>query len=416
VYDYEVADARGALFRGRAEADTIAALVTRFREQGRLVLAVRPAARRRAAGGGLGSAGEAVRQALARATRGVRLTTLLLFTGQLAAMLAGGLHLARILTSLAAETGSRRFRQVLLDVRESLAAGSSFADALGRHPHVFDGLYVALVRAGELSGALPLVLDSLTTYLEKTAQLRRKVLGAITYPAVILAVAVAVVFVMLVKLVPVFESVYARANATLPLATRWLLAVSGAVRGYALAVAGAALLAVLAGYLAAQTAPGRRLVDAAKLRVPLFGPLIRKAIMARTCRTLAVLLNAGIPLVEAMETVARVSQNRVIEEALLAAVQRMRDGRTVAEALRQSGQFPSMVLQLVATGEESGTLPAMLARGAGYYEQQVDGAVAALSTLIEPLMIVAMGLLAGAVIYALYLPIFTLGQAVRGFR
>lgn len=416
VYDYEVADARGALFRGRAEADTSAALVARLREQGRLVLAVRPSGRRARIDGGLPGALEGARRAISRVVRGVQLSTLVLFTGQLAAMLAGGLHLARILSSLATETGSARFKLALIDVREALAAGSSFADALGRHPHVFDRLYVAVVRAGELSGSLPVVLDSLTTYLEKTAQLRRKVVGAITYPAVIFAVAVVVVFVMIVKLVPIFENVYARANAVLPTPTRWLIAVSAVVRGYTLAVIGGLALLALLGYVAAQTATGRWLLDAAKLRVPMFGSLVRKAIMARVCRTLAVLLNAGIPMVEAMETVARVSNNRVIEAAMLSAIQRMRDGRTIAEALRQTGQFPSMVIQLVATGEESGTLPAMLARGAGYYEQQVDSAVATLSTLVEPLMMIVMGAIAGAVIFALYLPIFTLGQAIKGFR
>jgi type IV pilus assembly protein PilC len=416
VYEYEAADARGVLSRGRAEADTSAALVTRLREQGRLVLAIRPSGRRAAAEGGAAGVLDGARLAVWRVVRGVRLSTLVLFTGQLAAMLAGGLHLARILTSLAAETGSARFREALTDVREAIGAGSSFADALGRHPHVFDGLYVSVVRAGELSGSLPAVLDSLTTYLEKAAQLRRKVLGAIAYPVVILVVASVVVFVMIVKLVPIFENVYARASATLPAPTRALIAVSGVVRHYTLLVLAAAVLLGVVGYLAAQTPAGRRLLDAFKLNVPLFGGLVRKAIMARTCRTLAVLLNAGIPLVEAMETVARVSNNQVIEDALLAAIQRMRDGRTIAEALRQSGQFPSMVVQLVATGEESGTLPAMLARGAGYYEQQVDNAVATLSTLVEPLMIVVMGALAGAVIFALYLPIFSLGQAVKGFR
>jgi type IV pilus assembly protein PilC len=417
VYDYEVADPRGALSRGRAEADTTAALVARFREQGRLVLAVRPVGRRMPGdGGGAGAMLDGARRAVRRLSSGVGLGTLLLFTGQLAAMLAGGLHLARILASLAAESTSRRLKAVLADVGGAIAGGSSFADALGRHPHVFDRLYVAVVRAGELSGSLPLVLDSLTIYLEKTAQLRRKILGAIAYPVVILAVAGIVVFVMVVKLVPVFESVYARSNATLPAATRLLITISAAVRGYAL-VGVAALLALVAlGHLLAQTDAGRRLRDRATLRLPLFGSLIRKAIMARTCRTLALLLQAGIPLVEAMETVARVSNNKVIEDALLLSIQRMRDGRTMAEALRQSRQFPSMVVQLVATGEESGTLPAMLGRGAGYYEQQVDTAVATLSTLVEPVLIVIMGAVAGSVIFALYLPIFTLGQAVKGLR
>jgi type IV pilus assembly protein PilC len=179
-------------------------------------------------------------------------------------------------------------------------------------------------------------------------------------------------------------------------------------------VALAVVVLVLAFYAAIQTPRGRWAFDLFKLKQPLFGPLIRKAILARTCRTLSVLLNSGIPLIEAMETVSRVAGNAIVEDALRKATQRMRDGGTIAETLRQTGQFPGMVTQLVATGEESGTLPAMLAKAALYYEQQVDNTVATLSTLIEPIMIVIMGAIAGSIIFALYLPIFTLGQAIRG--
>ncbi len=414
VFDYEVADPSGALSRGRAEAETPGALIVRFREQGRLVLSVRPAGKRVGDGAGVRAIIEGLQRAVRRVAGGVGLTTLLLFTGQLSAMLAGGLHLARILTSLAAETSNKRFQKVLNQVRDAITGGSSFADALGQHPHVFDRLYVAIVRAGEVSGSLPSVLDTVTIYLEKTAQLRRKVIGAITYPAMILVVAVLVVFIMIVKLVPVFEGVYARANTVLPAPTRLLIGISNMVRGHTLSVLLLVVVVTLLGFVAIQTERGRRLFDAAKLRVPLFGGLIRKAVIARTCRTLSVLLSAGIPLLEAMETVARVSGNKVIEEALMSATRRMQDGGTIAETLRQTGQFPSMVTQLVATGEESGTLQAMLGRAAGYYEQQVDASVATLSTLIEPIMIVIMGAIAGGVIFALYLPIFTLGQAIKG--
>jgi type IV pilus assembly protein PilC len=414
VFEYEVADARGGLSRGRAEAESQGALIVRFREQGRLVVGLRPVGKSALGDGRLAPLAAGLERALRDVGRGVSLATLVLFTGQLAAMLAGGLHLARILTSLAAETGNRYFRRVLEDVREAITAGASFADALAHHPGVFDRLYVAVVRAGELSGSLPAVLDALTTYLEKTAQLRRKVLGAITYPAVILVVAVLIVLVMIVKLVPVFEGVYARANTALPAPTRLLIATSGVVREYSLLVVLVAVGLAALAYVGLQSDSGRRLFDAAKLRLPLFGPLIRKAVLARTCRTLSVLLSSGIPLIEAMDTVARVSGNTVIEDALATATARVQDGGTIAETLRRTGQFPSMVIQFVATGEESGTLPAMLARAASYYEQQVDSTVATLSTLIEPVMIVVMGAIAGGVIFALYLPIFSLGQAMRG--
>jgi len=414
VFEYEVADAAGALSRGRAEAENPGVLIVRFREQGRLVLSLRPASRSVTDNAGVKAFVEGLQRAVRRIVHGVNLTTLLLFTGQLSAMLGGGLHLARILTSLATETANKNFKTVLNDVRGAISAGSSFADALGQHPHIFDRLYVAVVRAGELSGSLPVVLDTLTVYLEKTAQLRRKVVGAITYPAVILMVAVFIVFIMIVKLVPVFEGVYARANTVLPAPTRLLVATSNVVRDYTAMVFLLVIVTAVLVALGIQTQAGRRLLDSAKLRVPLFGGLVRKAIMARTCRTLSVLLSAGIPLLEAMETVARVSGNKVIEAALIQATRQMQDGGTIAATLRQTGQFPSMVIQLVGTGEESGTLPAMLARAAGYYEQQVDNSVATLSTLIEPIMIIIMGAIAGGVIFALYLPIFTLGQAVKG--
>jgi type IV pilus assembly protein PilC len=414
VFEYEVADRTGALSRGRIEADDAGILIVRLREQGRLVLSVRPVGRGLWSEIGLGALGAGVQRAARRAVGGVGLATLLLFTGQLSAMLAGGLHLARILSSLAAETSNKRFRKVLDQVRDAIASGVSFADALGQHPHVFDRLFVAVVSAGESSGSLPVVLDTLTSYLEKTAQLRRKVVGAVTYPAVILVVAVTIVFIMIVKLVPVFEGVYARAGAVLPAPTRLLIAISNAVRDYTLLIFGASVAAALIFAAAIQTDAGRRLYDAAKLRLPIFGDLIRKAVLARTCRTLSVLLSAGIPLLEAMDTVARVSGNRVIEDALMRATRRLRDGGTVADALRESGEFPSMVVQLVNTGEETGSLPPMLLRAANYYEQRVDNSVAILSTLIEPIMIAIMGAIAGGVIFALYLPIFTLGQAIKG--
>lgn len=414
-FEYEVADRAGALSRGRAQAENAGDLILRFREQGRLVLAIRPAGGDGVLGRATGLAlGDSVRNTIRRFSSGVGLTTLVLFTGQLSAMLGGGLHLVRILTSLAAETTNQKFRKILISVRDGITGGTSFADALGQFPHVFDRLYVSVVRAGELSGSLPGVLDTLTVYLEKSAALRRKVLGAIAYPTVILTVAIGVVFIMVVKIVPIFEGVYARANATLPAPTRSLIWASVLVRTYTFTAFALFLLAVTAVYLALQSDAGRRIFDRVKLAFPMFGSLIRKAIMARVCRTLAVLLNSGIPLIEAMETVSRVAGNRIIEDALTRATRRMRDGGTISATLRETGEFPAMIIQLVATGEESGTLPAMLGKAAVYYEQQVDNAVATLSTLIEPVMIVIMGAIAGGVIFALYLPIFTLGQAFRG--
>jgi type IV pilus assembly protein PilC len=414
VFVYEVADRRGSVSRGTAEAAEQQELIARLRERGHVVLSLRPSEGAAVRTGDLHPVLASVRESFKRLSSGVNLGTLLLFTGQLAAMLGGGLHLVRILTALAAESTHKVFTKVLEKVRDDITAGSTFADALGQHPHVFPPLYISIVRAGEVSGSLPVVLETLTIYLEKTDAIRRKVKGAIAYPAVILTVAVLIVMFMIIKIVPIFENVYAKANAQLPAPTRVLIAISSGLRNNVFLLLLIVLLLVAAFMALGQTPAGRRLLDTFKLKMPLFGSLIRKSIMARTCRTLSVLLNAGIPLIEAMETVSKVSGNSVIETALAEATQRMRNGGTIAETLRETGHFPGMITQLVATGEESGTLPTMLAKAATYYEQQVDQAVATLSSLIEPIMIVIMGAIAGSVIFALYLPIFNIGQAMKG--
>ena len=410
TFEYEVVDRAGAIGRGRLQADDHNEAVQRFRKQGQLVVSLRATTDQAS-----GSVADALRGSIAMATRrGVRLGTLVLFTGQLAAMLDAGIHLVRILTALGRELTDRRFARVIDDVQKSLTEGASFADALARYPRIFNTLYVAVVRAGEVSGTLPIVLDTLTVYLEKTAHLRRRVRGAIAYPAVILVTAVLIVVVMILKIVPVFEDVYTRANAKLPPPTLVLIGISHAFRDYTvLALAALGALGILV-YFAARTETGRDVLDALKLRVPIFGTLIRKAIMARVCRTMGLLLQSGLPLMDVLDTVTRVAGNRVIEKAVAMTMQRVRDGATLADALRDTGQFPGMITQLVASGEESGSLASMLGKAAGYYEQQVDNMVSTLATLIEPIMIVVMGGIVGSVIVALYLPIFSLGQAIKG--
>ncbi|MFQ5944941.1 MAG: type II secretion system F family protein [Anaerolineae bacterium] len=419
AFEYEVAERTGALRRGRMEADSLDDLILQFRQREELLLSIRPERAPLLAGVtdvDIQPIFDSFKLTLRRMVSEVKLATILFFTGQLAAMLGGGIHLVRSLSILAAESTSKHFRKVLEKVRTSVTQGATLADALGEHPHIFSPLYVAIVRAGELSGTLPLLLNTLSTYLEKADQLRRRVRGAIAYPAVILIAAVVIVFVMIVEIVPIFERVYERGNARLPAPTLMLIAVSDTIRNHAVASFLAVLLLVFLFLTAIYTPTGRYLFDAFKLRLPLFGPLIRKAILARVCRILSVLLQAGIPLLEAMETVARVAGNRVVEVALLTAAQGVREGGTVAETLRQAGQFPGLVTQLATAGEESGTLPDMLGKAAVYYEQQVDNTVATLSSLIEPIMIVIMGAIVVSVILSLYLPIFTLGHAIRGLR
>src|SRR5213594_2757557 len=409
VFEYEVVDRSGAIGRGSQQAEDPAELMQRLRDRGQLVVSLRAAD-----GPGAAPLRQVLKRSFGRVRGRVRLATLVLFTGQLAAMLEAGLHLVRILTALGRESSDRRFGKIVEDVRDSLSAGNSFADSLRQYPAVFSGLYVAAVRAGEASGALVVVLNTLTTHLEKAEQLRRKVKGALAYPVIVLAAAFAIVVAMIVYIVPIFEGVYAKANAKLPAPTLVLVGLSRLVRESAvLTVLGVGLF-VAAVVMVTRTERGRDVLDAMKFRIPLFGPLIRKAVLARTCRTLSLLLQSGLPLLDALDIVTHVAGNRTIARALLAVERGVRNGGTLADMMQQTGAFTAMVTQLVASGEESGALAALLGKAAVYYEAQVDATVAALATLVEPIMILVLGGIAGSVIFALYMPIFNLGQAMRG--
>ena len=411
VFEYEVVDRSGAIARGRQQADDQSQLMQRLRERGQLVVSLRATTEAARAAAPLR---QVLQRSMQRFKGRVKLNTLVLFTGQLAAMLEAGLHLVRILTAIAKEATDKHFAKIVEDVRDSLSAGASFADSLRLYPNVFSRLYVSAVHAGESSGALVVVLNSLTVNLEKAENLRRKVKGALAYPIAVLSVATIIVVAMIVKIVPIFEGVYEKANAQLPAPTLVLVAISRAVRESALLTVLGVGLVVAAIVFGLKTERGRDFADKAKLRVPLFGSLIRKAVLARTCRTMSLLLQSGLPLLDALDIATHVAGNRTVERALVNVSLGVKNGATLADMMQQTGAFTSLVTQLVAAGEESGALAAMLNKAAIYYEAQVDSAVATLSTLVEPIMILLLGGIAGSVIFALYMPIFNLGQAMRG--
>lgn len=420
VFEYEVIDRDGVIQTGKREATAAEAVRTNLLREGLFIINIR----KRGAfaeftwsgdgGGGRAPLSQSLTDTLARLTQRVKVTDLVLFTGQLAAMIDAGLHLLRSLSALAEETLNAYFKGVIEQVAADVAEGQSLAAGMGKHPRAFNQFYVSLIRVGEASGQLPQVLNQLATHLEKVAQLRRKILGALSYPAVILSLTMLILSVMILYVAPIFEDVYRRANAALPLPTVMLLGVSRGVRSHVpialLVLIGAAVL----GRYGARTQVGRRLLDAGKLRLPIFGSLIRKAILAKLCRTLATLLNSGVPVLEALDITADAAGNCIIEAAIRRAAAEVKGGGAIAGSLRRSRQFPSMVIQMIVTGEETGKLPELLSKTALYYEQQVENMVAALSSLLEPLLIAMVGIISGAVIIALYLPIFNLGHAIRG--
>lgn len=343
----------------------------------------------------------------------VKTRDLVLFTRQLSVMISAGLPLTRTLETLAIQAENSALRQVARDTLRDVEAGNTLAGALGRHPRVFTQLYVNMVHAGESGSRLDGVLDRLATFLEKSERIRRKVKGAMLYPAVVLAVAIAVITTLLLFVIPTFETVFASFDATLPLPTRVVIDLSGIVQNGWWAMLAATGGAALMLRRWAATDAGRRRFDGMLLRLPLLGPLTRKAAVSRFTRTLATLLSSGVPILEGLEITARTAGNRVIEESIQASRKAIRRGDSIARPLRETGAFPPMVARMIHVGEETGDLDGMLARIADFYDDEVDAGAESLLRILEPVLIVVLGGLVGGMIIAMYLPIFDLVNAIR---
>jgi type IV pilus assembly protein PilC len=343
----------------------------------------------------------------------VRSKDVAVFSRQFATMIAAGLPLVQCLRALALEAERERLRHVINRVAEDVEAGITLSEAMGRHPRVFDNMYVSLVHVGEIGGVLDTILTRLSTYLEKSVALRRKVKMALIYPSVVVMVAVLVVTFILAFVIPVFAGVYEKAKVPLPALTRMVIFMSDILRGYFLIV-----LAVLVGMIFAvrayyRTESGRLTIDRLMLKLPVFGLLIRKIAVTRFARTLSLLVGAGVPILDALQITARTAGNRVVENAIMAARTSITAGQTVSAPLRESGVFPAMVVQMISVGEQTGALETMLGKVADYYDEEVDATVAGLTSLLEPVLIVVLGVVVGGIVVAMYLPIFKLVTVIK---
>ncbi len=344
----------------------------------------------------------------ARAGRPVPPRRLAAFTRQLSVLIDAGLPLVESLDVLGAQEEDAGFRETILAVRAHVEGGVGLAAALARYPRAFDTLYVNMVAAGEAGGVLDVILQRLAAYIETSVKLRAQVRAALTYPAAVVAIAAVVVAAVLWKVIPAFTSLFDGLGATLPLPTRVVMAASD---GLAVVVpvlllgGGAGALGLRRFY---RTPRGRRLVDGALLGTPAFGTVLRKVAVARFCRTLATLLSAGVPILDALEITARTAGNAVVEGAVLTARGAIESGEPVSAPLRKTRVFPLLVIQMIHVGETTGALDTMLARIASFYEEEVDAAVAAMLALLEPLLIAFLGVVVGGIVLAMYLPIFDL--------
>lgn len=333
--------------------------------------------------------------------------TLAVFSRQFAVLLDAGLPLLQSLEILSVEGQHPGLRRILLDVRTEVEAGSSLAEALRRRPRAFRDLYVNLVAAGEASGALHTVMDRLATHIEKVARLQGQVRSALTYPAAILTVAAAVVFLILWKVIPVFQHLFDDMGGDLPLLTRLVVGTSEFIGAYALVLV--ALLAV-AGFALPRllrTRRGRESADRLLLRLPVAGKLMLRIVAGRTCRTLSILLSSGIPILNALSIAADAAGNIVVAGALHKVRREVEQGRPIHESLRQTKIFPAMLCQIVYVGEQTGTLSPMLTRIADFYEEEVDNDVDAMMKLLEPALISILGIVIGTIVISMYLPMYS---------
>jgi len=344
---------------------------------------------------------------------GVTTKDILIFTRQFSVMIDAGLPLVQALDIIGTQADNPAFRKVLLAVKSRVEAGSTFAEALGEHPKVFDELFVQLVRAGEIGGILDTILQRLGAYIEKNEKLKRRVKGAMVYPAIVLTVAIAVVVVLIAFVVPTFEKMFKDFGGAMPGPTQFLIDVSNGFRGSWYLYLGLPIAAFTAFKLAIRKGRGQEVWHATVLKMPLFGPLVRKVAVARFTRTLGTMLSSGVPILDALEIVAKAAGNRTVEKGILYVRAKISEGKSIAGPLAETKVFPAMVVQMIGVGEATGAMDAMLNKIADFYDDEVDVAVAALTSMLEPIMMVFLGGTVGFFMIAMYLPIFSMAGTIK---
>ena len=340
---------------------------------------------------------------------------LVVFTRQFGTMINAGLPLVQCLEILSTQSENKVLRETIGEVKNQVEAGSTFSDALRRHPKVFDELYVNMVHSGEVGGLLDTILTRLAKHIEKAMKLKGQIKSAMIYPAAILGVAAIVVTVLMVWVIPIFAKMFNELSGGkigLPGPTQFVIDISNAFQTYWYIGVGIIVLAIIGVKKYYATPKGRMAIDKFLLKTPVFGDLIRKASVAKFTRTLGTLLSSGVPLLDGLVICAKTSGNKVIEEALMNARVSISGGKTIAEPLTQSQVFPKMVTHMIAVGESTGALDAMLGKIADFYEDEVDQAVASLTSLLEPMMMVFLGVVIGFIVIAMYLPIFKMASAI----
>ena len=339
---------------------------------------------------------------------------IIVFARQFATMINAGLPIVQCLEMLASQEQNKIFAKIIFSIKEDIESGQTLSEALKKHPKIFDDLFVNLVTAGEAGGILDKILNRLSSYMEKAAKLKSRVKGAMVYPASVLVISFLVIAVLLLKVIPVFQKMFEGMGHALPGPTQFLVNASEFAQSNFLFVVIGIVLFIIGLKKYYGTAKGRHLIDALILKAPVFGPLLKKVAVAKFSRTLSTMLGSGVPIIEGLDIVSRTAGNKIVEEALIDTKKQISEGKTIAEPLAACGIFPPMVVQMIAVGENTGSLDGMLSKIADFYDDEVDAAVSGMTSLLEPLMMVFLGGIVGGMIIAMYLPIFQMAGAVGG--
>ena len=339
---------------------------------------------------------------------------LVVFTRQFATMIDAGLPLVQCLDILSSQQDNKTFKEVLLKVKEDVESGSTFAEALKKHPKPFNELYVNLVAAGEIGGILDTILNRLAEYIEKSLKLKKQVKSAMTYPVTIISIAFVVIGVILVFVIPAFEKMFADFGGALPLPTQIVINISNFVQDYILVIIGSIIFTIFAAKKIYASNRGRNVIDDLALKLPVMGVLIRKVAVAKFARTMSTMISSGVPILDGLDIVRKTAGNRTVEKAIAKVRTSISEGKTIAEPLKASGVFPPMVCQMIEVGEQAGALDTMLSKIADFYDDEVDDAVGNLTAMMEPILMLFLGTTVGGLVIAMYLPIFKLAGAAGG--
>ncbi len=410
IFNYLTKDIEGNRKEGEIRADSLDGAIQKLTSNGQMVISLKETDD---TFDFLGPFLDEIQLSIEKAKNRVPLSNIVFFTRQLATMFSAGLTLERAIQSLGAEEKHRKFKKVLTSVSENIRKGLNLSESLARHPGVFNTLFIAMVKAGEVSGNLNEILEQLSSYLENLDDTRRKVKSAMNYPIFMILFLIAMLMVMLLVIIPKFSQVYSQLGAGLPAATRQMIDLSnwfGANIGF---LAFMIFLSFSTLWLISKTQRGGFTLDTIKLKIPVFGALIEQSILNKFCKTFGILIGAGVPVLETTALLRKVVDNRVYAKAIDDASDLIRDGYNISTALRRTEVFPSILLQLASTGEDTGELDDLLDRAADYYQKQVDALVERMTTLIEPLLILLVGGIIALMVVLTYLPVFHLGSALQ---